>query len=104
MAEVDTTATKKMAEDKKTLEAQNAVRAKQMEERAKNRGKPTPTQMECDLIKLGNHPELEPDGSQPDPYQAPKEERELHSSSGGGAGYSTRQASASEHRTAKSER
>jgi hypothetical protein len=87
-------ATKKMSEDKKTLEQQNAERQKVTEERNKNRGKPTPTQMECDLMKLGNHPELEPDGSLPDPnHPSPTAaKKEVHAGSGGS--YSTRQQTA----------
>jgi hypothetical protein len=45
--------------------------------------------MENDLAKLGNHPELEPDGSPPDPYAPAK--KELHAA-GSGGGYQTRQA------------
>jgi hypothetical protein len=84
----------KMANDKAALEQQNALRQKQAEERAKYAGKPTPTQMECDLAKLGNAPELEPDGSPPDPNNQPinpyPEKKELHSGGGGGS-YQTRQ-------------
>jgi hypothetical protein len=88
----------KMAADKKALEAANEQRAKEAEERAKHAGKPTPTQMENDLAKLGHHPELEPDGSPPDPYQSAPEKKELHS----GGGYQTRQATAA-HASSKTE-
>jgi hypothetical protein len=87
-------AAKKMADDKKMLEQQNSDRQKAAEERHKNRGKPTPTQMECDLAMLGNHPELEPDGSPPDPnHPSPlaKKEKEVTAASSGGS-YQTRQA------------
>jgi hypothetical protein len=83
---------KKMADDKKTLEQQNAQRQKEMDERNKTRGKPTPTQMENDLAKMGNHPDLEPDGSPPDPNQpVPASTKEVHAGSGGS--YATRQVS-----------
>jgi hypothetical protein len=53
--------------DKKRIAQEREERAKQMAEREKNRGTPTPTQEECDMLKLGNHPELADDGSGPDP-------------------------------------
>lgn len=58
------------ATDKKRLQQEREERAKQMAEREKNRGTPTPTQEELDLIKLGHHPELANDGSGPDPADA----------------------------------
>jgi hypothetical protein len=63
-----------MADDKQTENAKKLVaegkelRAKQDEQRAAvSKGKPTPTQEENDLAMVGGHPELEPDGSGPDP-------------------------------------
>jgi hypothetical protein len=58
---------KRLAEDKKKLAADRDAREKAREEREKSRGRPTPTQEEIDLIKLGHHVELSPDGSPPDP-------------------------------------
>jgi hypothetical protein len=80
----------KMADDKKTLEQQNAQRQKDMEERNKTHGRPTPTQMENDLAAMGNHPELEPDGS---PVEGAVK-KELHAATSGSASYSTKQATA----------
>ena len=40
-------------------------------------GKPTPTQEELDLIKLGGTPKLEEDGSKPDPAGGPQDEEKL---------------------------
>jgi hypothetical protein len=86
-------AAKKAADDKKALEAANEQRAKEAQERAKTRGKPTPTQMENDLAKLGHHPELEPDGSLPDPNAPAAVKKELQAATAAG-GYPTRQATA----------
>jgi hypothetical protein len=80
----DEAAKKRMEESKKALEQQNEKRAKEAEERAKKRGRPTPTQMENDLAALGHHPELEPDGSGPDPH----DQRALQAEHAGG--YQTR--------------
>jgi len=70
-----TTETKTSPAARKVQEQQHAEgqalreqSAKQYKERMK--GRPTPTQEECDQIKLGMHPELSPDGSDPDPAQA----------------------------------
>ncbi|HEY2243472.1 MAG TPA: hypothetical protein VGH47_04510 [Xanthobacteraceae bacterium] len=63
------TAGDRMAEDKKQLAAEREQRAKDMAERDKHRGTPTPTQEECDLAKLGHHPQLADDGSGPDPNE-----------------------------------
>lgn len=63
-------ADEKMAEDKKQLAQEREQRAKDIAEREKKRGTPTPTQEECDLAKLGHHPELANDGSGPDPNDA----------------------------------
>jgi regulator of protease activity HflC (stomatin/prohibitin superfamily) len=57
----------RMEADKKKLGEDNATRQKAMAEREKQRGTPTPTQEEADLIKLGHHPELAKDGSPEDP-------------------------------------
>jgi len=69
------------ADAKKMLAEERDKRAKDAEERAKTRGKPTPTQAELDLIALGHHPELEADGSLVD--------RQLQAQPGGT--YETRQ-------------
>ena len=65
----DKAAADRMNEDKKRVTQEREERAKQMAEREKNRGTPTPTQEECDLLKLGHHPELVADGSGPDPTE-----------------------------------
>lgn len=64
-----------MADDKATENAKKLAaegkeaRAKQDEQRAAMaKGKPTPTQEENDIAILGGHPELEADGSGPDPH------------------------------------
>jgi hypothetical protein len=59
----------KLNEDKKRLAQERDERQKQMAEHEKNKGTPTPTQEECDLAKLGHHPELANDGSGPDPTE-----------------------------------
>jgi hypothetical protein len=80
-------AEKRMAEDKKKIADENKAR---VEARAAHDkvflGRPTPTQEECDLIKLGHAVELEPDGST-DPYSSKAMEAEH------GGGYKTRQSS-----------
>jgi hypothetical protein len=78
-------AKKRMEDDKKLLAEQREQRAKDAEERAKKQGKPTPTQAENDLAALGHHPELEADGSPPDPFG----QRQLQGEPAGG--YATRQ-------------
>jgi hypothetical protein len=83
---------KRIEEDRKKLEQQNEQRAKAAEERARSRGRPTPTQMENDLAALGHHPELEPDGSPPDPYSAAAK-KDVQAGSAGSS-YQTRQVSA----------
>lgn len=83
----------KMEADKKKLATENEARAKATAEHHKiYDGKPTPTQEEADLIKLGHHPELEPDGStDPDAAtkeagkQPPYQTREARATTGGGA-------------------
>jgi hypothetical protein len=67
------------------------LRAEQDKQRAEAaKGKPTPTQEENDLIKLGAAPdELEDDGSPPDPNNFSKA---VEARKPGGAGYQTRQA------------
>jgi hypothetical protein len=59
-------------------------------------GKPTPTQEELDQIALGEHPDLEPDGSPPDPNaqaaeEQNKKERELREKAKSKSGDKTRQ-------------
>jgi hypothetical protein len=93
MAEQD----KKMAEDKKKLAEERDARAKAKAAHDKvYLGRPTPTQEECDLIKLGHHPELEPDGST-DPDTVGKS-LEAEGSRGG---YQTRQMSSGSHRSSE---
>jgi hypothetical protein len=82
----------KMAEDKRKLAAQKEAREKQHAEIERRKGRPTPTQEECDLLKLGNHPELSDDGSGPDPFNPPEPGQEEESGKRGGAAYSHRQA------------
>jgi hypothetical protein len=88
-------AEKRMAEDKKRLAEEREARAKAQEERAKHRGRPTPTQEELDLINLGHHPELSPDGSPPDPNVGfgTRQVQAEH----GGSGYQTRQSTPAAH-------
>jgi hypothetical protein len=92
----DTTAEKRMADEKKKLAAEREAREKAAEERAKTRGRPTPTQEECDLAARGLHPELSPDGS-PGERPAGHETRHIEAGSGGTAGYQTRQSTAQPH-------
>jgi hypothetical protein len=95
----DDTAAKKLAEDKKTLEQNREERQKAMEERAKTRGKPTPTQAELDLIALGNHPDLEPDGSPLENPPREEKKKEMHASSSSPTGsYSTREHTATDNK------
>jgi hypothetical protein len=64
------------AQAKKQLEIDQKATAKSHEAFAEQtKGKPTPTQEENDLAKMGAHvAEHEPDGSNPDPHgQAPAE-------------------------------
>lgn len=90
-----------MSEDKKRLASEREERTKAQEEhRKKMIGRPTPTQEEADLIKLGHHPDLEPDGSQ-DPYATPEQKEknkqhhsDRHMESEGKAPYQTRQSTA----------
>lgn len=78
--------------DKKRLAQEREARVKAAEERAKNRGRPTPTQEELDMINLGNHPELSPDGSPPDPNVS-----YAHRQSEAQGGYQTRQSTPQPH-------
>ena len=81
-------ADKRMADDRAKLKQEREQRTKVADEiRNKQLGTPTPTQEEADLIKMGHHPELAPDGST-DPYA----ERNLQATEHGG-GYQTRQSS-----------
>jgi hypothetical protein len=52
------------------------------------KGRPTPTQEECDQIKLGMNPEISPDGSNPDPHDALSQRAEKP------GGYRTRESTA----------
>jgi hypothetical protein len=89
---------------KKALAEGKDVRAKQDEQRAAvMKGKPTPTQEENDIAILGGHPDLEPDGSGPDPNNQPLGTRQVEAGKPG-AGYQTRTATpAHSSRTAKGE-
>lgn len=87
------------ADAKKMLAEQSDKRVKDAEERAKKRGKPTPTQAELDLAALGHHPELEPDGSPPDQFNTGHRQMQADPS----AGYQTRQMSAAAPRPQRSE-
>ena len=60
----------RLEHDKKSIADEREARGKAIAEREKNRGTPTPTQEEADLLKLGHHPELAKDGSPPDPNEA----------------------------------
>jgi hypothetical protein len=81
---------------KKALAEGKDVRAKQEEQRAAvMKGKPTPTQEENDIAILGGHPELEADGSGPDPHNFSQRQVEAGKP---GAGYQTR-AAAPAHRS-----
>lgn len=88
MADTDkTNADKRLADDKKKLAAEREHRAKvQAEHQEMMVGTPTPTQEEADLIKLGHHPDLAPDGST-DPYNTEQAE----ASGTSGKPYSNRQ-------------
>ena len=55
---------KRREDAKRLLEQQRDARTKELTERTKHRGKPTPTQMENDLAALGHNSDLEPDGSE----------------------------------------
>jgi len=85
-------AKKQLASDKEARQRSNEEYQKRM------KGRPTPTQEECDLIKLGAAPDsLEPDGSEPDPnngliFGGPHS-RHLEPAHSGG-GYQTRQSTA----------
>ena len=76
-----------MEADKKRLAEEREKRASDQLEREKKRGTPTPTQEECDLAKLGYHPQLADDGSGPDPNDKLNTVAHI----GGGAPYATRQ-------------
>jgi hypothetical protein len=56
------------------------------------KGRPTPTQEECDQIKLGMNPEISPDGSNPDPHDA-LSQRQMGAERPSG-GYRTRESTA----------
>jgi hypothetical protein len=83
----------RMEADKKRLGEEREARQKQMAEREKNRGTPTPTQEEADLAKLGHHVELAKDGSPEDHGFGTTRQREMAAESGG-KGYETRQSTA----------
>jgi hypothetical protein len=86
----------------KTNESPRERSTREYNERMK--GRPTPTQEECDKIKLGEHVELSDDGSGPDPNEAlstvqhvgesPEQKKRHAESHGGGAPYKTREATA----------
>lgn len=88
---------------KKQLAEGKEARAKQDEQRAAvMKGKPTPTQEENDIAVLGGHPDLEDDGSGPDPNNAFVGMRHTEAKPSSG-GYQTRQSSASTQHRNKSE-
>jgi hypothetical protein len=91
----DAKADTRMADDKKRLAADREAREKAAEERAKTRGRPTPTQEECDLAALGHAVDLSPDGS-PEEKPAGHQTRQVESG-GGAAGYQTRQSAPQPH-------
>jgi hypothetical protein len=80
------------AEAKAAVKASSEAKAKAVEESTKNMGKPTPTQEENDLAKLGVPIEThEDDGSGPQPeYRLVKSVEPAPKQ--GGAGYQTRAA------------
>jgi hypothetical protein len=72
-----------------------------MERMAKS--KPTPTQEENDLAKLGVHvPDKEDDGSGPDPSTNLVQQRHSEAKPAGGGGYQTRHSTAEHRSTPKS--
>jgi hypothetical protein len=77
----------RLESDKKRLSEEREQRAKQQQERESKKGTPTPTQEECDLLKLGHAVELADDGSGPDPNMPKQDEQQ-------GKPYSHRQMSA----------
>jgi hypothetical protein len=90
MADDKAAADKRMAEDKKRLAEERDKRQKDREEHLKRtRGTPTPTQEECDLLKLGHHVEIAKDGSAEDPNVGFTQKQLV--GSGHGSGYETRQ-------------
>jgi hypothetical protein len=84
-----------MAEAKPAVTAESVAQAKAkiVEEVDKRMvGRPTPTQSELDRLNLGEHVDLEPDGSDPDP-KAPgwhKAALEADKPAGQGGSYQTR--------------
>jgi hypothetical protein len=83
-------ARKQLASDAKDKQA----REKQIEAM---KGTPTPTQEECDLLKLGEHPELAKDGSMEDPNVGFGVHRNMAADHENRGGYATRQSTASTH-------
>jgi hypothetical protein len=89
MADDKQTAERRLAEDRKRLAEEGEARVKARQEHEKNKGRPTPTQEEADLIRLGHHVELTPDGSPPDPNVGFGVTRQVEPEHRGG--YQTRQ-------------
>ena len=88
---------KKLEDDKKKLSEERAEWDKQQALHKKiYTGRPTPTQEEANLIKLGNHPELEPDGST-DPNN-PEAMKAMVAEGGSSKPYATRAMSAGHHK------
>jgi len=84
-------ARKRVEEDKKIRAKSDAEYAERM------KGKPTPTQEECDLAVSGAHVvEKEDDGSGPDPHDPSSREAHetRHQTARPAGGYSTRQTTA----------
>ena len=72
--------------DEKREDFGKVLKAKSMEEFAKRmKGKPTPTQDELNRINLGEHVQLEPDGSDPDENAMSAEARHKAAKAGSGA-------------------
>jgi len=87
--------------DAKDAAREVLAREKEASDKAKaeyaerTKGKPTPTQEECDLAVLGApSTEHEDDGSGPDPYAR----KDVEAKKPSGSGYQTRQAGASQSR------
>lgn len=90
---------------RKQLAADKELKKAQDEHIAKRKGTPTPTQEECDLLKLGQHPDLAEDGSEEDPNVGFGVTRHMEGSKGGG--YATRQSTAqhsTHHQTRSAEK
>jgi hypothetical protein len=98
VAKTESSADKRVADEKKKLADERSARQKAREEHLKQvTGRPTPTQDEADQAKLGLHPELEPDGST-DPYAPPHNEAKQMESGKPSSSYQNRSLGAAHHR------